>query len=77
MAAALKLGAERIIVLLSPLCPVRVSAASFLGSAGLIDRAAVSTRTWLENGGLRSREVPQQLGPHEHRGAPANPDARA
>jgi NTE family protein len=63
------------IIVVPPLCPVRVSAASFLESAELIDRAAVSTRTWLEDGGLRSREVPQHLGPHEHRDAPSNPDA--
>lgn len=63
------------IIVVPPLCPMRVSAASFLRSDELIYRAAARTRTWLESGGLRSREVPQNLGPHQHRHALSKLDA--
>jgi len=53
-------------VVVPPLCPVRISAASFGQSGELIYRAASGTRSWLDGGGLKSRQVPRNLMPHEH-----------
>jgi NTE family protein len=54
------------IIVVPPLCPLSVSSASFTRSGELIYRAASGTRTWLDSGGLQSREVPRNLGPHQH-----------
>src|SRR2546422_974227 len=50
----------------SPLCPLNVSSSAFPHSGQLIDRAAKSTRRWLDEGGLYMREVPGALRPHAH-----------
>src|SRR5262245_40804183 len=49
-----------------PLCPLLGSPYDFSQTNKLIERAAESTRTWLTEGGLRRREVPQQLRTHKH-----------
>jgi NTE family protein len=50
-----------------PLCPLNVSSSDFTHSGQLIDRAAKSTRRWLDEGGLSMREVPGALRSHAHR----------
>ena len=47
------------------LCPLATSPYDYSASGSLIDRAAQTTRTWLEEGGLERTTVPPQL--HEHR----------
>jgi NTE family protein len=54
------------IVVVPPLCPLNVSSSDFTHSGQLIDRAAKSTRRWLDEGGLSRREVPGALRPHAH-----------
>jgi NTE family protein len=49
-----------------PLCPLLGSPYDFSLTNELIDRAAESTRSWLAEGGLRRREIPDQLQPHKH-----------
>jgi len=49
-----------------PLCPLARSAYDFSGTEELIERAAESTRRWLQSGGLRRREIPGALRPHLH-----------
>ena len=48
------------------LCPLDISPYDYSGSASLIDRAASTTRTWLEGGGLERSDTPMQLHPHTH-----------
>ena len=47
-----------------PLCPLAVSAYDFSRAGELIERAAQSTRHWLENGGLAQQRIPGALRPH-------------
>ncbi len=54
------------IVVVPPLCPLNVASSDFTHSGQLIDRAAKSTRRWLDEGGLYMREVPGALRPHAH-----------
>lgn len=54
------------IAVVPPLCPLQVSAASFARTNELIFRASHRARTWLQRGGLQSREVPGSLAPHQH-----------
>jgi NTE family protein len=49
-----------------PLCPLMGSPADFSLTSALIERAAESTRTWLAEGGLDRREIPQQMHSHKH-----------
>ena len=49
-----------------PLCPLMGSPADFSLTGALIERAAESTRTWLAEGGLDRREIPQQMRTHKH-----------
>ncbi len=49
-----------------PLCPVSRSAHDFLGTDELIELAAKSTRSWLEQGGLGNDGIPGELRPHSH-----------
>jgi NTE family protein len=54
------------IAVVPPLCPVDVSPYDFTRAGELIDRAAKSTRGWLDGGGLARREIPHQLRIHGH-----------
>lgn len=54
------------IALVPPLCPLDSSPYDFAASATLIERAAESTRAWLQADGLERHELPHELGPHEH-----------
>lgn len=53
-------------VTVPPLCPLQVSGLDFSRAAELIERAAASTRNWIEQGGLEQRAVPSSLSPHRH-----------
>lgn len=52
--------------LVPTLCPLAVSPFDFSKSKELIERAAQSTRKWIEEGGLTRRSLPQELAPHRH-----------
>lgn len=57
LARDLRLLAGRVeIAVAPPLCPLDISPMNFSHSNELMDRAAASTRAWIDNGGLRSRE---------------------
>lgn len=47
-----------------PLCPLAVSAYDFSRAGELIERAAQSTRRWLDSGGLEQQRIPGALRPH-------------
>jgi NTE family protein len=47
-----------------PLCPLAVSPYDFSRAPELIERAAQSTRRWLESGGLDQQRIPGALRPH-------------
>lgn len=49
-----------------PLCPMARSPYDFSGTDELIERAAKSTRHWLERGGLEDAAIPGELQPHAH-----------
>lgn len=48
------------------LCPLDVSPYDYSASSLLIERAAASTRQWLDGGGLERSDVPMQLHVHVH-----------
>ena len=47
-----------------PLCPLCESAYDFSSAHDLIERAALSTRAWLAQGGLAQHHIPAALRPH-------------
>jgi len=49
-----------------PLCPLSQSAYDYSNGAELIDRARVSTRAWIEGGGLCRAEFPGPVNIHTH-----------
>ena len=52
--------------LVPTLCPLAVSPFDFSASSELIERAAQSTKKWIDEGGLTRRALPQELAPHRH-----------
>ncbi len=48
------------------LCPLSISPFNFSESVELIERATISTRKWIDTGGLQERSRPQQLAAHSH-----------
>jgi NTE family protein len=52
--------------LVPTLCPLEVSPFDFSASRDLIERAAQSSRQWIDEGGLTRRARPQELAPHRH-----------
>jgi NTE family protein len=48
------------------LCPLAISPLDFSASRQLIERAAESSRKWIESGGLTRSASPQELAPHRH-----------
>jgi NTE family protein len=52
--------------LMPTLCPLAVSPFDFSASRELIDRAAQSSKKWIEEGGLTRRALPKELAPHRH-----------
>jgi NTE family protein len=48
------------------LCPLDTSPYDYSASASLIDRAALTTRAWLDDGGLERSDIPMQLHVHTH-----------
>ncbi len=61
-----RLRGEVEIRVVPPLCPLARSAYDFSGTDELIERAAKSTRGWLEQGGLEHGGIPAELSPHAH-----------
>ncbi len=61
-----RIGAEIDVAVVPPLCPLDVSPYDFTRAGELIERAAKSTRSWLDGGGLARREIPHQLRQHVH-----------
>jgi len=59
-------GPQMRVSIVPPLCPLAGSAYDFSRSAELIERAAASTRQWLETGGLEQGGVPDAMHPHRH-----------
>ena len=57
--------------LVPTLCPLAVSPFDFTASRELIERAAQSSRKWIDEGGLERRAIPQELAPHRHRSTSA------
>jgi NTE family protein len=49
-----------------PLCPIAVGPHDFRLAGPWIERAAVSTRQWLDGGGMEREDVPVELGFHLH-----------
>ena len=58
--------------LVPTLCPLAVSPFDFTASEALIERAARSSQTWIDAGGLERRALPQELAAHRHGPAPAS-----
>lgn len=52
--------------LVPTLCPLAISPLDFSASRQLIERAAESSRKWIESGGLTRSASPQELAPHRH-----------
>jgi NTE family protein len=52
--------------LMPTLCPLAVSPFDFSASRELTERAAQSSKKWIEEGGLTRRARPQELAPHRH-----------
>ncbi len=61
-----RLHGELELHVIPPLCPLARSAYDFSGTDELIERAAKSTRSWLERGGLEDSAIPGELQPHSH-----------
>lgn len=62
----LELLADKVTILtVPPLCPLAVSPYDFSQAGDLIERAAGSTRRWLDNGGLEQHRIPGALRPHQ------------
>ena len=60
-----ELLAEQVeVAIVPPLCPLDVSAYDFSRAQDLIERAAVSTRRWLAQGGLAQNSIPPALRAH-------------
>lgn len=68
LVADIELFAERVALrVVPPLCPLETTPVDFSRAGELIDRAAESTRTWMEDGGLEKTVIPDHMRPHEHR----------
>jgi NTE family protein len=52
--------------LVPTLCPLAVSPYDFSASRELIERAAQSSKEWIDMGGLTRQARPQELAPHRH-----------
>lgn len=61
-----RLSREIHVCIVPTLCPLEVSPYDFSASRYLIQRAADSTRKWIDHGGLSRRSSPQELQVHSH-----------
>jgi NTE family protein len=61
-----RIGDRIEIAVVPPLCPIDVSPYDFTRAGELIDRAAASTKAWIDGGGLGRRSIPHQLREHVH-----------
>jgi NTE family protein len=61
-----RIPAEVDVHIVPTLCPLAVSPFDFSSAKELIERSAVSSTKWIEEGGLTRRARPQELSPHRH-----------
>jgi len=61
-----RLSEDAQVHLVPTLCPLGVSPFDFSAAEELIDRAAQSTKRWIDDGGLTRRALPEELAPHRH-----------
>jgi len=61
-----RLAAHADLHVVPPLCPITAGPHDFRLAGEWIDRAATSTRQWLERDGLERHDVPAELGFHLH-----------
>ena len=54
------------VLVIPSLCPLDISPYDFSSARQLIERAADTTRTWIEGGGLLHPDIPDSLLPHSH-----------
>jgi NTE family protein len=66
-----RIGDQVEMAVVPPLCPLDVSPYDFTRAGELIDRAAASTREWIDTGGLTRQGIPHQLKHHLHKQKPA------
>jgi NTE family protein len=70
-----ELYADRVeLVVLPPLCPLRIAATDFRHAAELVRRAHASSAGWLDSGEAYRPRPERILGMHGHRSRPAAPD---
>ncbi|TDN62769.1 patatin-like phospholipase family protein [Paraburkholderia sp. BL10I2N1] len=62
-------GTRAQIYVVPPLCPLDVSPYDYGQCAQLIERAAQTTRAWLDDGGLEQAFIPGELRDHQHTAA--------
>jgi NTE family protein len=54
------------LIVLPPLCPIKVTSYDFSQTADLVRRSEAKTRLWLQQNGFHSHGTPDELLPHEH-----------
>ena len=62
------------LVVLPPLCPLRIAATDFRHAAELVRRAHAASARWLDSGAAYRPRPERILGMHGHRSRPAAPD---
>jgi NTE family protein len=61
-----RVSADIQVHLMPTLCPLAVSPFDFSAAKELIERAAQSSKKWIDEGGLTRSALPQELAPHRH-----------
>jgi NTE family protein len=54
------------LIVLPPLCPIKVTSYDFSQTSELVRRAEAKTRLWLKQKGIHGQGTPEELLPHEH-----------
>ncbi len=61
-----RFGGSTALRVVPPLCPLETTPADFSRASEMMDRAAESTRRWLDAGGLDDPAIPDHMRPHSH-----------